>query len=140
MAEKTVAKTGNPIPDQTGQAKERTRGMERFVPPPVDIYESPDGLVLLADLPGVAPEDLKVRLEDNTLTIQASPKHLVDGEATYKEFELLNFFRQFELSEEVDQEKISASLSHGVLKLQLPRAEKAKPRKIPVQVQGGKAA
>jgi len=140
MAEKTVAKTGNPMPDQTGQAKERTRGMERFVPPPVDIYESPDGLVLLADLPGVAPEDLKVRLEDNTLTIQASPKHLVDGEATYKEFELVNFFRQFELSEEVDQEKISASLSHGVLTLRLPRAERAKPREIPVKIQGDRSA
>ena len=127
------------MPHQMDQSKERTRGMERFVPPPVDIYDSPEGLVLLADLPGVAPEDLKVRLEENTLTIQASPKHLVEGEATYKEFELVNFFRQFELSEEVDQEKISASLSHGVLKLQLPRAEKAKPREIPIQIQGGKA-
>ena len=127
------------MPHQMDQSKERTRGMERFVPPPVDIYDSPEGLVLLADLPGVAPADLKVRLEENTLTIQASPKHLVEGEATYKEFELVNFFRQFELSEEVDQEKISASLSHGVLKLQLPRAEKAKPREIPIQVQGGKA-
>ena len=128
------------MPNQTGQSKERTRGMERFVPPPVDIYDSPEGLVLLADLPGVASEDLKVGLEENTLTIQASPKHLVDGEATYKEFELVNFFRQFELSEEVDQEKISASLSHGVLRLSLPRAEKAKPREIPVQVQGDKPA
>lgn len=136
MAEKTVARSGNPMANEMGQSKERTRGMERFVPPPVDIYDSPEGLVLLADLPGVAPEDLKLRLEENTLTIQASPKHSVDGEATYKEFELVNFFRQFELSEEVDQEKISASLSHGVLKLQLPRAEKAKPREIPVKVQG----
>jgi HSP20 family protein len=139
MAEKTVARSGNPMPDQSGQSKERTRGMERFVPPAVDIYDSQEGLVLLADLPGVAPEDLKVRLEENTLTIQASPKHLVDGEAMYKEFELVNFFRQFELSEEVDQEKISASLSHGVLRLQLPRAEKAKPREIPVQVQGDRS-
>ena len=139
MAEKTVARSGNPTPNQTGQSKERTRGMERFVPPPVDIYDSPEGLVLLADLPGLAPEDIKVRLEENTLTIQAGPKHLVDGEAAYKEFELVNFFRQFELSEEVDQEKISASLSHGVLRLQLPRAEKAKPREIPVQVQGDRS-
>ena len=140
MAEKTVARSGNPMPHQMDQSKERTRGMERFVPPPVDIYDSPEGLVLLADLPGVAPEDLKVRLEENTLTIQASPKHLVEGEATYKEFELVNFFRQFELSEEVDQEKIAASLSHGVLRLYLPRAEKAKPREIPVQIQAEKAA
>lgn len=64
----------------------------------------------------------------------------MDGEATYKEFELVNFFRQFELSEEVDQEKISASLSHGVLRLSLPRAEKAKPREIPVQIQADRSA
>ncbi|HEX6174200.1 MAG TPA: Hsp20/alpha crystallin family protein, partial [Candidatus Binatia bacterium] len=68
MAEKTVARSGNPMANEMGQSKERTRGMERFVPPPVDIYDSPEGLVLLADLPGVAPEDLKLRLEENTLT------------------------------------------------------------------------
>lgn len=136
MAEKTVATTGA----QPGQTKERTRGPERFLPPPVDIYETQEGLVVLADLPGVSPNDLKIRLEDNILTIQAAPKHLVEAEPIYREFELVNFFRQFELSEEVDQEKIAASLSHGVLRLYLPRAEKAKPREIPVRIQEEKAA
>ena len=51
------------MPNQTGQSKERTRGMERFVPLRWIFYDSPEGLVLLADLPGVAPEDLKVRLK-----------------------------------------------------------------------------
>jgi HSP20 family protein len=134
MAEKTVATAGSQMASQTSQSKERTRGMERFVPPPVDIYETEEGLVLLADLPGVAPNDLKIRLEDSILTIQARPKHLVEADPIYREFELVNFFRQFELSEEVDQEKIAASLNHGVLKLYLPRAEKAKPREIPVQI------
>ena len=140
MAEKTVATTGNQMTNQTGPSKERTRGPERFVPPPVDIYETTEGLVLLADLPGVSPNDLKIRLEENILSIQAKPSHLVESEPIYREFELVNFFRQFELSEEVDQEKIAASLSHGVLKLYLPRAEKAKPREIPVQIQAEKAA
>jgi len=140
MAEKTVPTTGTQVASQSGQSKERTRGMERFVPPPVDIYETQDGLVLLADLPGVSPNDLKIRLEDSILTIQARPKHLVEAEPIYREFELVNFFRQFELSEEVDQEKIAASLSHGVLRLYLPRAEKAKPREIPVQIREEKAA
>jgi HSP20 family protein len=140
MAEKTVATTHSPMAGQMAQSKERTRGVERFVPPPVDIYETEEGLVLLADLPGVSPNDLKVRLEDSILTIQATPKHRVDSEPIDREFQLVNFFRQFELSEEVDQEKIAASLSHGVLKLHLPRAEKAKPREIPVQIQEEKAA
>ena len=131
MPEKTVATTGG---KQMAQSKERTRMQERYMQPPVDIYEADEGLVLLADLPGVSPDDLKVRLEDGILTIQATAKHLVDAEPIYREFELYNFFRQFELSEQVDQERITASINHGVLRLYLPRVEKAKPREIPVQI------
>ena len=137
MAEKTVATSGGK-PMQ--QSKERTRVSERYIPPPVDIYETEEGLVLLADLPGVSPDDLKIRLEDNILTIQASPTHLIEAEPIYREFELVNFFRQFELSDQVDQERIAAALNHGVLRLFLPRAEKAKPREIPVRLESQKAA
>jgi len=137
MAEKTVATTGGKPMQQN---KEHTRVPERYVPPPVDIYETEDGLILLADLPGVSTHDLKIRLEDNILTIQASPKHLIEAEPIYREFELVNFFRQFELSDQVDQEKITASLHHGVLRLYLPRAEKAKPREIPVRLEEKAAA
>jgi HSP20 family molecular chaperone IbpA len=122
------------------QDKEHTRMPERYLPPPVDIYETEEGLVLLADLPGVSANDLKIRLEDNVLTIQASPKHSVVAEPLEREFELFNFFRQFQLSDEVDQERISATLNHGVLRLSLPRAEKAKPREIPVKIAADKAA
>jgi HSP20 family protein len=132
MAEKTVATTSG---KQMQTGREGTRAQERYIQPPVDIYEAPAGLVLIADLPGVAPGDLEVRLEDNILTIQAKAKHAVEAEPIYREFELANFFRQFELSEQVDQQKITAALNHGVLTLQLPRAEKAKPRQIPVQVE-----
>lgn len=132
MPEKTVAtSTGKPARAD----REITRAQERYIQPPVDIYETPDGLVLLADLPGVEPNDLSVRLEDNILTIQAKPKHLITAEPIYREFELVNFFRQFELSDQVDQEKITARLNHGVLVLELAKAEKAKPRQITVQVE-----
>ncbi len=132
MPEKTVAtSTGNPARAD----REITRAQERYIQPPVDIYERPDGLVLLADLPGVEPNDLSVRLEDNILTIQAKPKHLITAEPIYREFELVNFFRQFELSDQVDQEKITARLNHGVLTLELSKAEKAKPRQITVQIE-----
>jgi HSP20 family protein len=132
MPEKTVAtSTGKPARAD----REITRAQERYIQPPVDIYERPDGLVLLADLPGVEPNDLSVRLEDNILTIQAKPKHLITAEPIYREFELVNFFRQFELSDQVDQEKITARLNHGVLTLELSKAEKAKPRQITVQIE-----
>lgn len=131
MAEKTVATSHGQAPAREG---ERTRAPERHLVPPVDIYDTPEGLVLLADLPGVATEDLEVRVDNNVLTFQAKATHAAPGEALSREYELSNFFRQFELSEEVDQERISAQLTHGVLALHLPRVEKPKPQKIAVQV------
>jgi HSP20 family molecular chaperone IbpA len=137
MAEKTLAKASG---TSTALNREQTRTQERYLEPPVDIYETAEGLVLLADLPGVLPSDLEVRLEDNILTIQGKAKHAVTGEPIYREFELVNFFRQFELSDQVDQEHIAARLNQGVLILELPKAEKSKPRQIPVQVEISKAA
>jgi HSP20 family protein len=131
MAEQTVATTSG---QQGAAGKEGTRAQERYIQPPVDIYETPEGLVLLADLPGVAPSDLEIRLEDHTLTIQGKAQHLLTSEPSYREYELGKFFRQFELSEQVDQGKITAGIKHGVLTLQLPRAEKPQPRQIAVQV------
>jgi len=132
MAEQTVVATSGQQPMTTG--REETRAPERYMQPPADIYETSEGLVLLADLPGVAPSDLDVRLENNILTLQGKAQHMLTSEPIYREYELGNFFRQFELSEQVDQEKIAARFQHGVLTLRLPRAEKAKPRQIAVQV------
>ena len=92
--------------------------------PPVDIYETPDGLVVLADLPGVAKDGLDLRVENNLLTIRGKPAHSAPGDVVYREYDLVNFFRQFELNERVDQPKISAELKNGVLTLKLPKAAK----------------
>jgi HSP20 family molecular chaperone IbpA len=132
MAEKTVPATakGRNVP-----SREETRSQERYVIPPVDIYEDRDGLVVKADLPGVAKENLDVRVENGLLTIQTKAGHVSSGGASiYREYEMVNFFRQFELSDKVDQQKISADLKHGVLTLSLPRAEEAKPKRIDVKV------
>jgi HSP20 family molecular chaperone IbpA len=78
---------------------------------------------------------LDVRVENGLLTIQSrSGSASISGTPIYREYELVNFFRQFELSDKVDQQKISADLNHGVLTLTLPRAEEAKPKKIEVKV------
>jgi HSP20 family molecular chaperone IbpA len=129
MAEQTVAAPEAQKPPMT----ESTRNHERYVAPPVDIYETRDGLVVLADLPGVAKEALDVRVDHNMLTIRGHARHAVPGEVTYREYELVNFFRQFELSEKVDQSQISAELKRGVLTLHWPKAQEAKPRQIEVQ-------
>lgn len=130
MAEKTVPTAQN----KALSNREETRSEERYVTPPVDIYENGEALIVTADLSGVAKENLDVRVENNLLTIRGKPSHLASGDPVYREYELASFFRQFELNEKADQGKISAELQHGVLTLRLPKAQEAKPRTIEVRV------
>jgi HSP20 family molecular chaperone IbpA len=131
MAERTIA---TPRQDTPSSSREGTRSQEQYVVPPVDIYETTEGLVVKADLPGVDKDGLDVRVENGLLTIRGKAAHEAPGDSVYREYELVNFFRQFELNERVDQSKISADLKHGVLTLNLPKAEEAKPRQIEVKV------
>jgi HSP20 family molecular chaperone IbpA len=131
MAEKTIATRSQ---KSVTPSREETRSQEQYITPPVDIYETQEGLVVKADLPGVAKDSMDVRVENNLLTIRANAAHVAPGDPIYREYELANFFRQFELNERVDQSKISAELNHGVLTINLPKAEEAKPRKIDVKI------
>jgi HSP20 family protein len=131
MAERTVAARAQ---EKAPSTREETRSQERYITPPVDIYETADGLVVKADLPGVAKEGLDVRVENSLLTIRGKAAHSAPGDPVYREYGLVNFFRQFELNERVDRSKISADLKHGVLTLNLPKAEAARPRQIEVKV------
>ena len=79
--------------------------------------------------------NLDLQVENNLLTIRAKTDPYDRREPVYRIYELVNFFRQFELNEKVDQSKISAELKHGVLTRQLPKAEGASPRKIEVRVE-----
>ena len=130
MAEKTV-----PATREESTSRERTRTDEQYIAPPVDIFETGDGLVVVADMPGVQSSDLEVRVEQGILTLQARARHELPGEPYYREFQLVNFFRQFQLSDEVDVDNISAELKNGVLTLNLPKSEAAKPRRIQVRAQ-----
>ncbi|MDP8245995.1 MAG: Hsp20/alpha crystallin family protein [Candidatus Hinthialibacter antarcticus] len=127
--EKTVPQTQE---QRVPNTQECSREDARYVTPPVDIIEYKDKLVLQADVPGVAKDAVKVNVENNVLTLEAN--HAVDAEheATYREYELANFYRQFEFSEQIDADKISAELKNGVLTLHLPKVEKVKPKQIPV--------
>ena len=127
MAEEIIA-----TPEEGQVSRESTRAYERYVVPPVDIYETSGGLAVLADLPGVSRENLNIRVEDNVLTIQGKAPQQEAGSALHREYELVNYFRQFQLSEKVDQSRIGATLTHGVLTLDLPTAEEARPRQIQV--------
>ena len=129
MAEKTVPAP----PGQTAATREPTRSEEAYVAPPVEIYEDEQGLVVVADVPGVDPDAIDARVERGVLTIQARATHLATGTPIYREYELTGFFRQFRLPEEVDTGQIQAELRHGVLTLRLPRAAPAQPRRIEVR-------
>lgn len=113
--------------------EESTREFERYATPPVDIYQADDGLVVLADLPGVNAEGLSINVDEGVLTIEG--KYSREKETVYldREFELASFFRQFRLAETVDTGNIKAVLKNGVLTLTLPKSEKAKPRQIPIE-------
>ena len=114
-------------------AQEVTREPERYALPPVDIYEEADRLVVLADLPGVQKQGLSVRVDQGVLTIEGRTATAPTANLVRREFTLVPFFRQFRITEAIDPGKIRASLKHGVLRLDLPKAEKAKPRQIPVE-------
>lgn len=131
MAERTAP---GPSAQQGKVGPEATRGSEGYARPAVDIYESADALVLMADLPGVIKESLEVHVEDAVLTIQAKASHAAPGDLIYREYDLSGFFREFQLNDEIDKQKVSAELKSGVLTLYLPKKEKAKPRQIEVKV------
>lgn len=120
--------------DET-QAQRMERPKRRTVfSPPVDIVETPEEVLLLADIPGVDETSIDCTLEAGVLTLKASTKaavpegmRLMDGEFIPGDFE-----RVFSLSEEIDQEKIRASVKNGVLHLHLPKSTAAKARKIEI--------
>jgi HSP20 family protein len=104
-----------------------------FVVPQVNIVETKDGYVLEAEMPGVNKEGLGVNLEGNVLTLQGRPQWPVpQGNLVYRESRDAVFRRAFELGTEIDAARISARIEQGVLTVQLPKAEKVKPRKINV--------
>lgn len=103
--------------------------------PEVDIFETDQEITLLADMPGVAADNVTIDLKDGVLTISGDVKPWEGPEETdvLVEFEIGKYYRQFTLSDAIDQDKIDAKLGDGVLRLTLPKAQKAVPRQIAVK-------
>ena len=103
--------------------------------PSVDVFEDKESLKIVAELPGLKPEDVKITLENSTLTLRGEKKQVAEEktervhryERSYGSFE-----RSFALPNTVDAEKVAAAFENGVLTVTLPKAEKAKPREIAV--------
>ncbi|MGE5650885.1 MAG: Hsp20/alpha crystallin family protein [Bacillota bacterium] len=104
--------------------------------PPVDVVEDASGITLYADLPGVPKDKLSLQLEADSLTIEGevalgTPEGM---ESSHAEVRLPRYRRVFTLSKELDSEKAAAEFKNGVLKLRIPKAEHAQPRKIDIKV------
>ncbi len=103
--------------------------------PATDVYEQEGSFVLVMDMPGVTDKDVELQLEDDVLNIRAGIKEqeLEGYELLYGEFRPADYERSFTLSSDIDRDKIKASVKNGVLRVELPKTEKLKPRKIEVK-------
>jgi HSP20 family molecular chaperone IbpA len=128
MSEKDLQKTQNTA------AMERIRNVKTFVPR-VDIYETREALFLIADMAGVDDKTVDIELEKNVLTISGRVEDgkIKDHTLVFSEYEVGDYERAFTLSDEIDRDKIQATVKQGVLRLELPKAERVKPKKIAIQ-------
>ena len=130
----SVQTTGNRAPSNGSAQQQQQQQQQPFVVPPVDVFENESSITLLADLPGVGREQLNLRVDGETLVLEATATTAgpEDMELVYGEAQCPAYRRQFTLSRELDTSRIEAQLRDGVLRLTIPKAEEARPRRIQV--------
>ena len=124
---------------QTGVKQEVKAASEQTTPgrvfsPLVDIFEDDEALTIVADMPGVPSENVSIDLREDVLTLTGTPSLAIPEKEEFvlQEFETGKYFRQFRLSEVIDQANVKAKLDQGVLRVTLPKIGPAKPRKITI--------
>jgi HSP20 family molecular chaperone IbpA len=112
---------------------DRDRKVQAFTPP-IDIHEEAEGLILEADLPGAIEQNLRIQLEDNVLSLYARIDSPVPegAQLLHEEYRVGDYQRSFILGDEVDRERITAELTHGVLRLFLPKSDRQRTRRIEI--------
>jgi HSP20 family molecular chaperone IbpA len=113
--------------------REATRSDQRYITPAVDIYETDEGLVLTADVPGLDDKSLQINVDQGVLTIEGGAV-TGSGETLCREFAMAGYWRQFHLPDSINANQATAEVKNGVLTLHLPKAEAAKPKRIEVTV------
>ena len=116
--------------------EETTPERSRQIPamaPVVDIYENTDEILLHADMPGVAKEDITVNVDNGKLSIMGMRRVTGGGAANWAEFGDVEYTRVFSVPQAIDVGKVNAELRDGVLRLHLPKSEAAKPRQIEIK-------
>jgi HSP20 family protein len=120
----------------TAQTPAQSARSEAALLPPVDVVEDASGITLYADMPGVAKDRVALRVDGDQLTLEgemslAPPQGM---EPTHAEVQRSRYHRAFTLSKELDAEKVSAEMNQGVLRVRIPKAAHAQPRRVQVQV------
>jgi HSP20 family protein len=121
----------SPAKERNESRPEATRGVQFM--PRVDIYETDKELTLLADVPGVRPEDVDLHYEKGELTLQGTVRPRHGGRFLAQEYETGDFYRTFTIHESIDASRIEAECKNGVLTVHLPKAEAVRPRQIQVK-------
>lgn len=118
---------------ETGKPEEATAAVNSYMPT-TDIYETEDSLILVMEMPGVDKESLSVNIENDQLQLEGKIElaNYEGLEPVYTEYSIGHYKRTFTLSNRIDQDKISATFSDGLLTLNLPKAQELKPRKISI--------
>jgi HSP20 family protein len=123
----------NAVMENETQSVRPERAQRPYVAPGVNIVETKDAFVLQAEMPGVSKEGLDIHLENNVLTLEGRRQaREIQGAPLYRESSGADYRRVFELDPAIDGSRITAHIEQGVLTVQLPKAERVKPRKIKV--------
>jgi HSP20 family molecular chaperone IbpA len=110
------------------------RKIDSWLTPAVDIFETEEGLTLVADLPGVPKDRLNLGIDKGVLTIEALAPINTDEGGLFREFGTTGYYRRFQLPDTLEFDKVAADLKDGVLTVRMPKAAAARPRKIAVTV------
>ena len=123
-----------PLQKEHRPATEAVQSRVEYITPEVNIFETKDGYVVEAEMPGVAKDGLEVTLEGNEITLVGHRSvQPLPGEALFTECAQADFRRVFEMDPAIDASRISARINQGVLTLTLPKSERVKPRRITVE-------
>ncbi len=115
---------------------EETRS-DRYFSPRVDIVETPTEIQVAADMPGVKPDDIELRYENGELVLRGKvTRREAKGNVVFREFEVGDYYRVFQVHESIDATKIHADHKHGVLTVHLPKQEAVQPKQVPINVRG----
>ena len=136
MTKKNKAVETEQVPEEVDAERVEDRTSGTYYTPAIDIYETDEAILVEADMPGVDRSGVEVKIDKGVLTVAGHVKRKPPGEGVarlHEEFAMRDFYRAFSLGDDVDEDKVSAGISDGVLTVTLPKGKKSKVRRIEIR-------